>query len=77
MGKSLTRNQRTVLDKLRQRGMVFLADETEKHWRCGMRYYLDARVNAVGLRRAFEQGNREATARAARKRVSLKARTIE
>ena len=75
MKRSLTRNQQTVLEKLRQRGMWFLADETEKQWRRGQRYYLDARVNAVGLRRPFAQGNREATARAARRGDGRKVRS--
>ena len=72
MKRILTRNQQTVLARLRERDMVFLAAETEKHWRRGERYYLDARVSAAGLRRAFEQGNREATSR---QRVSPKMKT--
>ena len=72
MKRILTRNQQTVLARLRERSMLFLADETEKYWRRGERYYLDARVSAAGLRRAFEQGNREAIAR---KRVSPKTKT--
>ncbi len=61
MKERLTQNQVFVLANLRQRGMWLVADETEKHWRKGQRYYLDARARGSGLRQAFERGNREAT----------------
>ncbi len=60
MNIQLSQNQVLVLASLCQRRMWLVADETEKHWRKGQRYYLDARTRGSDLRRAFERGNREA-----------------
>ncbi len=68
MAQRLTENQRNVLASLRAREMFLLADATEQHWRRGETYYLDPRVKATGLRRAFARGNREALAWARSKR---------
>jgi hypothetical protein len=63
---ALTPNQERVLLTLRARGAEFTANATERQWRAGERYYLDARNGAgKGILRAFEQGNREAEAAAA------------
>jgi hypothetical protein len=60
MNKTLTRHQVRVLALLRAHGLLLIADETEKRWRRGETYYVDLRIKARGLRRAFEQGNRDA-----------------
>lgn len=60
--KELTENQKEVLEILQKRGADFTAEATERHWRNGESYYLDHRNEAAtGIRRKFEQGNREAT----------------
>lgn len=58
----LTENQKQVLAILRMRGADWTAEVTERHWRNGERYYIDTRNGAgKGIRRRFEQGNKEAT----------------
>ncbi len=69
MSRRLTPHQEHILERLRQREMPFLADATERHRRRGKRSYLDTRSNASGLRRSFEQGNREVIRRAECRRV--------
>ena len=61
--KELTRNQVWVLEELRHQGHYFIADETERRWKQGLPYYIDTRVSAKGIRRKFEQGNKEAVGR--------------
>jgi len=58
----LTENQIGVLHCLLKRGAILTAAATERHWRNGKRYYLDSRNRAAkGIRRKFEQGNRDVT----------------
>lgn len=60
--QALTDNQKAVLETLRSRGAHFTAEATEHHWKNGEAYYLDAKNTAAdGIRRKFEQGNKEAT----------------
>ena len=60
--RTLTPNQQWVLDELRRRDHDFIASATELHWRAGESYYTDSRVGKVrGIRRRFNQGNKEAT----------------
>jgi hypothetical protein len=56
----LTTTQRTVLLRLRNRDLDWNADQTERCWRAGLTWYIDRRVDARGIRRLFNQGNREA-----------------
>jgi len=58
--KRLTENQQWVIQELRRRKMWWLAAATEENWRGGKTYYIDRRVNARGIQRAFNQGNEEA-----------------
>ena len=57
----LTTTQRTVLLRLRSRNLHWTADVTERRWRAGLPWYIDRRVNARGIRRLFNRGNREAS----------------
>jgi hypothetical protein len=60
---SLSENQKFVLSTLVSRGAHFVADVTRSHWEKGESYYLDARCGAAnGIRRKFNQGNKEALA---------------
>ena len=59
----LTRNQIWVLEELRRQNHYFIAAETEERWKQGLPYYIDTRVSVKGIRRKFEQGNREAVER--------------
>lgn len=59
--KPLTANQVEVLQMLRQQKCEFIAEVTERHWKQGKSYYIDDRVSVRGIRRKFDQGNREAT----------------
>ena len=59
--RELTDNQIWVLEELRKRGGEFIAEVTKQHWEKGESYYLDGRINARGIKRKFEQGNKEAT----------------
>ena len=58
--RPLTTTQRTVLLRLRSRGLYWTADETERRWRAGLTWYIDRRVSARGMRRLFAAGNRDA-----------------
>jgi hypothetical protein len=58
--KTLTPNQIWVLESLRHRNCHWLAEIVERAWKRGWPYYIDRRVKALGLRRRFAQGNREA-----------------
>lgn len=60
---SLTENQQYVIATLSARGASFVAEATRRHWENSESYYVDARCGAAkGLRRKFNQGNREALA---------------
>lgn len=67
----LTRHQVQVLAALRLNGLHLIADGTEKCWRRGESYYIDSRIRAHGLRRAFELGNRDAV-NAMRRRTGVR-----
>jgi len=60
MMKQLTRNQIWVLEELKRQGCYWVATATEVAWKNGETYYIDKRVNAKGVRRKFNQGNKEA-----------------
>ncbi len=59
--RPLTTTQRTVLLRLRNRNLDWNADQTERCWRAGLTWYIDRRVDARGIRRLFNRGNREAS----------------
>ena len=59
--RPLTPTQRTVLLTLRNRNLHWTADATDRRWRAGLTWYIDRRVNARGIRRLFNRGNREAS----------------
>ena len=56
----LTPNQKEVLQTLRQQNCHWIASATEQAWEKGKPYYIDTRVNVKGIRRKFNQGNKEA-----------------
>jgi len=47
---------------LRAKGLDWIAAATEREWQAGKRYYIDSRVNAKGIRRDYERGNKQAEA---------------
>ena len=59
--RPLTPTQRTVLLTLRNRNLHWTADAGARRWRAGLPWYIDRRVNARGIRRLFNRGNREAS----------------
>jgi len=58
--RALTENQKWVIEELRRQNCFFIAAVTKTAWEDGRTYYLDSRVSVKGVRRKFEQGNKEA-----------------
>jgi len=58
--KQLTKNQIEVLKMLREQHCYLIATITEQNWKSGKSYYIDDRVKVRGIRRKYNQGNREA-----------------
>ena len=59
----LTENQTWVIKELLRQGCPWIAGATEREWQEGKPYYIDDRVSVRGIRRKFNQGNKEATRR--------------
>lgn len=58
----LTELQQAVLSDLRSQNCHFIAAAAEREWKAGNRYYIDTRVRVRGIRRRFEQCNKQAEA---------------
>lgn len=58
--KRLTSNQIWVIEELYRQDCPFVASCTKEHWERGEEYYIDPRVPVKGVRRKFNQGNKEA-----------------
>jgi hypothetical protein len=56
--RTLTDTQKSVLEKLRKKHYVFIAEATEQNWLRGESYYIDLRVGIPArLRAAFNKAN--------------------
>jgi hypothetical protein len=57
---NLTKNQTWVLHELKKQGCSWIEAATRNAWINGKTYYIDDRVKVRGIRRKFNQGNKEA-----------------